>query len=90
MNDPILSRNDVLAAPTPAGAATLPPQHRIWERLIDTIAYISFLIIALFAALYHVEDKSFWITYTAIVVGVLMRSRGGKLDPEIILKLAGR
>jgi integral membrane sensor domain MASE1 len=81
----ILSRNDVLAPPQSA----LPPQHRIWEKLIDALTYVTFLIIALFAALYHVEDKSFWIPYTAIVIGVLMRSRG-KIDPEIILKLIGR
>lgn len=71
-------------------AVTLPPQHRIWQNLIDTIAYIAFLIIALIAAMHHVEATPFWVTFTAIVVGVLTRTRGGKVDSDTVLKLLGR
>jgi hypothetical protein len=91
-NNDIIGRND-FSLPNPnivVSNPPLPPNHRIWERVIDVILYISFLVIALIAAIYHIEEKSFWIAYTVVVVGVLGRSRG-KLDPETVLKLvAGR
>jgi hypothetical protein len=66
---------------------TLPPHHRIWQNGIDAFTYIAFLIIALTAAMYHVEATAFWASYTGITIGVLIRSRGGKIDADTVLKL---
>ncbi len=91
--DPVIrTRADFGVGLTPSRSpnVTLPPQHRIWERLIDMVQYTLFLVVALFAAIYKIEEKSFWIAYTVIVVGVLTRSRTGKIDPDLIMRLVGR